>query len=286
VNTPVNDGAAIATGVMDPELRSAIGRIARVPQLLVACDYDGTLAPIVEDPGKARPLPGAVPALGALAEQLGAVAIVTGRPAASAVDLGGFAGADRLGDLVILGHYGLERWDARMGEVRSADVGPGVDRARRELPDVLATAAAPPGTWIEDKGSSLAVHTRRTADPQAALARLGEPLRALAARHGLHPEPGRLVLELRPPGVDKGRALQSFVQERGGASAVAYAGDDLGDLAAYDALDRLRGRGVPGLAICAGSAEVSALRERADLVVDGPQGVVELLEALAAALSA
>lgn len=80
MNTSVNDGAAIATGVMDPELRSAIGRIARVPQLLVACDYDGTLAPIVEDPSTAVPLPESVAAVRALAAlPQTTVAVVSGR---------------------------------------------------------------------------------------------------------------------------------------------------------------------------------------------------------------
>ncbi|GAB3943855.1 hypothetical protein GCM10027614_33120 [Micromonospora vulcania] len=80
MNAPVTDGAAIATGVMDPELRSAIGRIARVPQLLIACDYDGTLAPIVEDPSTAVPLPESVAAVRALAAlPQSTVAVVSGR---------------------------------------------------------------------------------------------------------------------------------------------------------------------------------------------------------------
>jgi trehalose 6-phosphate phosphatase len=250
---------------------------------VLAVDYDGTLAPIVADPAAARPLPGAVDALAQLAPLLGAVAVVTGRPAAAAVELGGFSDVTGLRGLVVLGHYGLERWDAS-GEVRSGAVAPGVAGVRAELPRVLHDAAAPEGTWIEDKGSSLAVHTRRTADPAGALARLDGPLRALAARHGLHPEPGRFVLELRPPGVDKGTALEAFLAEVGRdrtVSAVAYAGDDLGDLAAYAAVERARERGTPGLTVCAGSAEVRALRERADLVVDGPAGVVAFLQALA-----
>lgn len=272
--TPTTDAGAAGLTALLADPRRA----------LLALDFDGTLAPIVEDPAAARPLPAVRPALAALAGRLGTLAIVTGRPAAAAVELGGFGGSGGPDGLVILGHYGLERWDAGEGRVRSGAVAPGVAEARAELPAVLADAAAPEGTWVEDKGSSFAVHTRRTADPPAALAALDAPLRELAARHGLHPEPGRLVLELRPPGIDKGRALEELVAERDPPSAVAYAGDDLGDLAAYDAVDRLRARGVPGLTICAGSAEVAALRDRADLVVDGPAGVVGLLEELAAAL--
>lgn len=80
MTTPVPGGSTVLTDVMDPELRAAIGRIARVPQLLVACDYDGTLAPIVEDPSKAVPLPEAVAAVRALAAlPQTTVAVVSGR---------------------------------------------------------------------------------------------------------------------------------------------------------------------------------------------------------------
>lgn len=59
-----------------------------------------------------------------------------------------------------------------------------------------------------------------------------------------------------------------------------YAGDDLGDLAAYDAVDRLRERGVPGLLVCSGD-EVPELASRADLVVRGPGQVAALLAGIA-----
>jgi trehalose 6-phosphate phosphatase len=88
-----------------------------------------------------------------------------------------------------------------------------------------------------------------------------------------------MVLELRPAGSDKGGALRGLA-EQSQPSAVMFTGDDLGDLAAFDAVDQLRTQGVPGLLVCSGSDEVGALAERADLVVDGPSGVVELVEAL------
>jgi Trehalose-6-phosphatase len=69
-----------------------------------------------------------------------------------------------------------------------------------------------------------------------------------------------------------------------GAEAVLYAGDDLGDLPAFAAVEKLRSDGVPGLLVCSGSSEVGELADRADLVVDGPAGVVRLLAALAAHL--
>jgi trehalose 6-phosphate phosphatase len=64
-----------------------------------------------------------------------------------------------------------------------------------------------------------------------------------------------------------------------------YCGDDLGDVPAFRAVAQLRGDGIAGLAVCSGSAEVSALTDLADLVVDGPDGVVALLDALAAAMA-
>lgn len=124
------------------------------------------------------------------------------------------------------------------------------------------------------------MHTRRAADPQAAYDALRGPLAALAERHGLIVEPGRFVLELRPPGIDKGVALAEYVRETG-ARSVLYAGDDLGDLAAFAAVEKLRAEGTAGLLVCSGSTEVTELAERADLVVDGPAGVVGLLTALA-----
>src|SRR6266496_4401876 len=69
-----------ASEPLDAELRSAVARVARVPVLLVACDYDGTLAPIVEDPTRAVPLPEAVAAIRSLAAlPQTTVAVVSGR---------------------------------------------------------------------------------------------------------------------------------------------------------------------------------------------------------------
>jgi trehalose 6-phosphate phosphatase len=104
-------------------------------------------------------------------------------------------------------------------------------------------------------------------------------VRELATRAGLEVHLGKLVVELRPPGFDKRGALLSLC--RPVPSAVLFAGDDVGDLPAFDALDELAALGVPVLRVCSDSAEVPAsLRERADLVVDGPGGVVALLEQL------
>ncbi len=260
--------------------------LARPERAVIALDFDGTLAPIVPDPDQARAHPDAVPALAALAPKVASVAVVTGRPPGVAVRNGGFAGVPGLEHLVVLGHYGAERWDAVTGTVTAPAPHPGVAAVRAELPGFLDRVGAWQGTWIEEKGRSLAVHTRRAADPQAAFDLLREPLTGLAAEHGLIVEPGRMVLELRPPGMDKGVALLDHVRalgaSPGGVGAVLYAGDDLGDLPAFAAVDKLRSDGVPGVLVCSGSAEVTELSERADLVVDGPAGVVGLLKALAA----
>ncbi|MFG3199117.1 trehalose-phosphatase [Streptomyces sp. NPDC048208] len=255
--------------------------IERPRTAVIGLDFDGTLAPIVADPDQARAHPGAVPALAALAPKVASVAVVTGRPAGVAVRNGGFAGVPGLEHLVVLGHYGAERWDAATGTVTAPAPHPGIAAVRAELPGVLDRAGAWPGTWIEEKGRAVAVHTRRAEDPEAAFDTLRAPLTDLATRHGLIVEPGRLVLELRPPGMDKGVALLDHLRATG-AESVLYAGDDLGDLPAFAALEKLRSEGVPALLVCSGSTEVTELAERADLVVDGPEGVVELLESLAA----
>ena len=232
------------------------------------------------DADGARAHPRAVPALRELAGLVGTLAVITGRPAGDAVELGGLG---EVPGLIVLGHYGWERWED--GELSSPPVPPGVETVRARLPEVLAEAGAPEGTWIEDKGSALAVHTRRTADPAGALAALADPLAGLAAAAGLAVEPGRLVIELRAPGTDKGTALTALAAERR-SGPVLFAGDDLGDLPAFAAVRARREAGHPGLTVCSASGEVTELAAGADLVVAGPDGVAALLSGLARALAA
>ncbi|MEU1278653.1 trehalose-phosphatase [Streptomyces sp. NPDC005805] len=266
-----------------PAGREGLAAVLRHPSsAVVALDFDGTLAEIVPDPEQARAHPDVVPALAALAPYVASVVVVTGRPAGVAVRYGGFAGVPGLDHLVVLGHYGAERWDAVTGTVTAPDPHPGVAAVRAELPGLLESVGVWHGTWIEEKGRAVAVHTRRAEDPQAAFDALREPLAALAAEHGLVLEPGRMVLELRPPGMDKGVALTEYVKETG-AGAVLYAGDDLGDLAAYAAVEKLRSDGTPGVLVCSGD-EVPDLADRADLVLAGPAAVAALLAGLAAQL--
>lgn len=241
---------------------------------LLGLDFDGTLAPIVDEPDRARVHPDIPPVLRLLAALGVRVAVVTGRPAAFPVQPGGLTDVP---GLVVLGHYGAERWEG--GVLSAPDPDKGVAEARRRLTALLADVAAPDGTYVEDKGRAVAVHTRRTAEPGAAFDALRGPLTELAEETGLVVEPGRYVLELRAAGGDKGDALRVLVAESA-PSVVVFVGDDLGDLPAFAAVERLRADGIPGLLVCSGSTEVSALADLADLVVDGPEGVAGLLRAL------
>jgi trehalose 6-phosphate phosphatase len=260
-----------------PEGQAGLAAILREPgRALIAMDFDGTLAPIVADPAAARPHPAATPALTRLAPLVGTLAVITGRPAEVAVRLAGF---EAIPGMIVLGHYGWDHWED--GVLTSPPSPPGVATARARLPELLA--AAPDGTWVEDKGHALAVHTRRAADPAGALEQLAGPLARLAAETGLACEPGRLVLELRPRGIDKGSALSLLATKRN-SGPLLFAGDDLGDLTAFEAVRSLRAAGQPGLAVWSASAEVTELARLADLVVDGPAGVSALLGALADAL--
>jgi trehalose 6-phosphate phosphatase len=254
--------------------RGLAALLAQPSAALIGLDFDGTLAPIVPDPDAARAHPDVPPALARLAPRLGRLAIITGRPAQIAVDYANLAHIERL---VVLGHYGLERWEG--GRLTAPPDDPAIATARTRVPELLAELGVA-DAYVEDKGRAVAVHLRRAADPVAAFDLLEPRLRALAGELGLIVEPGRLVLEMRPAGGDKGAALRALVAEQP-ASAVAFVGDDLGDLPAFAAVERLRADGVPGLLVCSGSTEVTEVAARADLVVDGPEGVAALLQALA-----
>jgi trehalose 6-phosphate phosphatase len=258
--------------------------VAQPGAAAIVTDFDGVLSPLTADPAMSRAEDGALDALARLSRSVRQVALLTGRPALVVTELSGVSGYPGLERLVVLGHYGLERYDAATGTVTSDDVPPGVAAARDRLPLLLADAGRA-DAYVEDKGSSLAVHTRRMADPEQALADLREPLTRFADQLGLRLEPGNLVLELRPPGIDKGVALRRLVESTG-VRAVFYAGDDLGDLTAFDAVDELRADGLAGVLLAARSSGATALIDRADIVVDDPAGVVTVLTALADAIAA
>ena len=245
--------------------------------VLLALDFDGTLAPIVDDPTAAAVHPRSLAALDRLGPRLGGLAIITGRPVAQVRELGNFDTHHGLKSLEVRGQYGAERWTPETGVVEGADRHEVVDRLVHDLPGLLAAWGAP-GALVEDKGLAVAVHTRGI-DPSAAEA-VVVPLRDLAASLDLTFEPGRQVFELRAASITKGEALRDVV---GGLAVhtVVFAGDDLGDLPAFDALDELASRGMATVKVCSASTEQDALVARSDLVLDGPDGIADWLGALA-----
>ncbi|MGA8987335.1 trehalose-phosphatase [Aeromicrobium sp.] len=260
---------------MPESTRAAV--IADPAGTLLALDFDGTLAHIVDDPTQAYAHANSVEALAHLGRVLGQVAIVTGRPVRQALELGGFIGVEGLERLIICGQYGAERWDAATGVTIEPERPASIKQLAESLPDWLEQRGAH-HVRVEDKGLAIAVHTRGI-DP-GLLHDLAEPLAELAAGLGLAVEPGRQVIELRAPGTDKGDVVRALVAELG-ARQVIFAGDDLGDLPAFDAVDELRASGLRGLLICSASTEQDALVARADVVLDGPDAVAGWLEELA-----
>jgi trehalose 6-phosphate phosphatase len=254
-----------------PQSRSALAAaVAEPARTLVALDFDGTLAPIVPRPEDAVAHAAAADALAGLSAAGFHIAVITGRPVADVLRLGtGFAD---IPGLTIYGHYGLERWVD--GELTAPDQHPGIEPARAA---VRALAMAHEGVDVEDKGHSVALHTRNAPDPAGAFSSLRPQADQIGADNDLEVVPGRFVLELRPAGIDKGGALRDLVAGLG-VQTVVLAGDDLGDLPAVRALRELD---VVGVIVCSDSAETpDELRQLADVVVDGPDGVVELLRGM------
>ncbi len=253
--------------------------------LVVGLDFDGTLAPIVDDPESAHIHPDAGEVLVALAEQVRAVAVITGRPARQVLDLGGLeevgtAVGERGRELFVLGQYGNERWTSTDRRVISPKPPRGLATFTSGLPRLLRRADAA-DAWIEEKGLAVAVHTRRLEDPQAAYDRLLPLLEESAHGFDLDVEPGRSVIEVRAHGMHKGAAVHRLVEEVG-AKATAFFGDDLGDVEAFRAVEELRRQGRPGLLVCSASEEENALADLADVVVAGPDGVLDLVRQLTA----
>jgi len=252
---------------------------------VVGLDFDGTLSPIVDDPDSAHIHPDAREVLVELAEQVAAVAVITGRPARQALDLGGLEDVgNAIGDagkeLYLFGQYGNERWTSTSRRVVSPRPPTGLASFERELPRALRRADAA-DAYVEDKGLAVAIHTRRLEDADAAFHRLLPVLKELAASNNLVVEPGRSVIEVRSPGVDKGVVVEGLAEELE-VGGFMFAGDDLGDLEAFDAVASLAKRGLPTLLVCSGSDEENALAERSDVVVRGPEGVLDLLRRFAA----
>lgn len=257
------------------------------PSGVVGLDFDGTLSPIVDDPGQAHIHPDARDVLVELAPRVRAIAVITGRPARQVLDLGGLeqvgeAVAAAGSELYVFGQYGNERWSSSRHRIVSPRPPQGLATFERELTGVLRRHDAG-AAYVEDKGLAVAVHTRRLPDPDAAFAALLPVLRDLAATHDLVVEPGRHVIEVRSAGMHKGVAVRTLVEELG-VGGFLFAGDDLGDVQAFEALGELQASGLPTLRVCSASHEESALVSMSDVVVKGPDGVLQLLTQLAADL--
>jgi trehalose 6-phosphate phosphatase len=257
--------------------------VAAAASSVVGLDFDGTLAPIVDDPDSAHIHPDAGQVLVELSGVVRAVAVITGRPARKVLALGGLDDVGReIGEagheLFVFGQYGFERWSSTRRRVVSPRPPQGLSGFLRELPQTLRDASAHEA-YVEDKGLAIAVHTRRLDDPAAAFDRLEPRLRDLAERYGMVLEPGRNVIEARSPGSDKGAVVRDLAREVD-AGGFLFAGDDLGDVEAFEAVADLRDQGLPTLLVCSASDEESALIARSDVVVHGPDGVLDLLRHL------
>ena len=216
-------------------------------------DVDGTLAPIVPRPELAELPEEARAELRRLVARYGLVACVSGRTGKDARRLVGVDG------IVYVGVHGLE-------------LAPEADRWRAPLRQF----AGFDWRWVEDKGLTVAFHWREADDEDTARASL-EGVAERARALGLEARWGRKVLELRPPvEADKGTAVRALLAERGLRRAL-YAGDDTTDLDAF--------RGLDGLDVAVRVALASAesppgLRESADLVLESPAELLELLRLL------
>nr|WP_306991780.1 trehalose-phosphatase [Amycolatopsis thermophila] len=205
------------------ELRRAIVQIARTPRLLVACDYDGTLAPIVTNPDEARPLPESVGALRSLAGlHETTTAVISGRA------LRDLAILSRLPHEVhLVGSHGSE-FD--IGFVHELDA-QARDLHRRVEQELERIAGDVPGVSLEVKPASIAVHVRR-ADRDAARRVLDEVHSGPCTWEGVTTTDGKEVVELAVVQTDKGRALDTL-RHQVGATAAIFLGDDVTDEKAF-----------------------------------------------------
>jgi len=236
---------------------------------LIATDFDGTLAPIVSDPLQARPVHGVVEVLAQLTMRGAQVAVVTGRECEVVLELGEL---DLIPGIVIHVLHGAQKWVD--GTITSVPAPPGLAVVRDELPKLTTPWD---GVWIEDKHLGLVVHTRVAADPSAAFRALLPSVTDLASTNGLEVHRGKEVLEIRLPHVSKADSLRELLTPA--TTAALFAGDDLGDLSAMQAVHHW-GRHMRRPALTVAVGDVSLLRDTAELHVDRPADLAELLRGL------
>ena len=212
------------------------------------------------------------PLLSKLSAHFAVVAVVSGRPVDYLRHRLANAGAT-----LLIGLYGMERAIAGSADTRT------IEEAARWRPALEALAAsaigsAPTGVFVEHKGLAVTLHYRRAPELSGWVE---EFARSHTGGTGLVWHPGKMSVEIRPGiGVDKGSVVEDLAV---GGRGVCFVGDDRGDLPAFAALSRLRDSGGSTLAVAVDGPETPReLIEQADLVVQGPQGVLAFLDDLAA----
>ena len=263
-----SDGGGLLAGLTDDPTAAAI-----------LFDIDGTLSPIVEMAAEATVPELTRQLLMRVSRRYKAVGCVSGRRASEARAMVG------VGTLTDIGSHGVEQLESGWTE---AVLDPALDgwaeriaRFRRESDTSELRRAR---VRIEDKGPIVAFHWRGAEDEVLAREAV-DALASHAAGDGLEIHWGRKVMEVRPPvRIDKGAGVRALIT-RTGVSAALYAGDDVTDLDAFRALRELRDEGVLVTAICVGVASEdgpAAIRDEADIVVQGTAGVIDILAALTA----
>jgi trehalose 6-phosphate phosphatase len=240
-------------------------------------DIDGTLAPIAEQPANARVPESTRQLLIELARRYGVVACVSGRRASEARAM------VSIGTISYLGSHGAELLRAGWTE---AVLDPALEDWRRRIHEFGREADSSDlrrqRVRIEDKGAILAFHWRGAPDEDAAR-RVIDAVAARAEASGLRTHWGRKVLEVRPPvRIDKGAGIESFL-EGVEVDVAMYVGDDVTDLDAFRTLNELADEGRIKQAIKVGVRSEEGPPEivsDADIVVEGPPGVIELLTML------
>lgn len=260
----------VPTDLADPALESALQAFAAHPVLLVALDFDGTVAPLVDHADDARALPTTARVLERLSALPGVhVALVSGRPLEF---LSGPAGAGP--DTLLIGSHGAER---RLGpRTEPLVLTEGQQATLTRVDAVLErTAASTPGAWVEAKPAGRVLHVRQVPEAQAAEAavhRAEHELSALASEdEDLHLTHGKAVLEVSVVRADKGEGLE-ILRRHTHADAVLFVGDDLTDEHGFAVL-------TPGVdvGIKVGPGPTSALHR-----VESPHEVALILETVAA----
>jgi trehalose 6-phosphate phosphatase len=243
----------------------------------LALDVDGTIAPIVARPEEASVPPDVRELLIRLQAEYGVVACVSGRRAEDARRVVGIDSLD------YIGNHGLER--IRSGDSQVASESPADSygaQVRTFASESYAPALREMGVRLENKNAIWSFHWREATGEDAAVAALAEVATAAESR-GLVAHWGRKVLEIRPPlRFDKGTALERLLDE-GDFDGALYAGDDTTDLDCFRKLRELRSNGGLSHAVCVGVESDEAPPEiaaEADVTVDGPAGMRELLAAL------